>query len=536
MIFRNFHIPFLDIENNLLNEFINLIQDLKHKDIIELISDIGNDYRLGINKTLDVKIQKNIIKILDIKNDDKVLDLNLESSNFLSQLDNNSFDNTGFVESHQTLLIRFLELLLSNNDEVQFILNNPLLEYNDKLKNKFDIVFAIPVFAQRLSREDYDLDFPIQSSISHNLYIQKALNSLSPEGRCAIIVPDSFLNQSNKDTENLRRAILDKLVLIINLGAVFKLSMGVNVSLLILKDYNFNNNMLMVNYKDSKTFPINELAKFTEGFSIYQNNLQDSYFDNNILLVQKEEIINNNFILDFNKYKPVEDFDIVTKDPTELVQDIKMNANHLVESISNIMSKLKNLNNEEVYIQEYKLEEFAQVKLGKPLPKDNLENGEIPYVNISDITRCKTDFIDSSEVMISEKFAHESKLTIVEANTILVSVRGTIGKAIIAKRKIAISPTLVAIEIDSDKVNNYFIYQWFLNKKEYLESNATGSVIPSLSMQFFRELKIDLPQKEVQDKFEMYQNDLHNIKNSLVLLSEENGNLSKSIFNKIVGV
>ena len=95
---------------------------------------------------------------------------------------------------------------------------------------------------------------------------------------------------------------------------------------------------------------------------------------------------------------------------------------------------------------------------------------------------------------------------------------------------------MVAIELDLEKVNTYFIYQWFLNKKEYLASNAVGSAQPSLSMQFFRELKFDLPQKEIQDKFEMYQNDLDNIKNSLSLLSEENSNLSKSIFNKILGV
>lgn len=538
LIFRNFHIPFLDIKDSVLSEFIDVIQDSEHKDTIELISDIQYDYRIGINKTLDTEIQKNIIKLLEVKNDDKVLDLNLESSNFLSQLDNNSLNNTGFVQSHQTLLIRFLELLLNKNDKVQVILNNPLFEYNDKLKNKFDIVFAVPAFAQRLSREDYDLDFPIQSSISHNLYIQKALNSLNPEGRCAIVVSDSFLNQSNKDTENLRKFILDKLVAIINLGGIFKPYIGINLSLLILKNDNFNSDILMVNYKDSKTFPIAEFALFTEEFNINQNTFHHSYFNNanNILLVQKEEIINNNFILDFNRYKPLEDFDIATKDPIDLVKDIQMNANKLIDSISSIMFKIENLNDEKVYTKTYQLEEFAHVKLGRPLPKDNLETGDIPYINISDITRCKTDYIDSSEVMISKEFANESNLTIVEPNTILVSVRGTIGKVIISKRRIAISPTLVAIELDLEKVNTYFIYQWFLNKKEYLASNAVGSAQPSLSMQFFRELKFDLPQKEIQDKFEMYQNDLDNIKNSLSLLSEENSNLSKSIFNKILGV
>ena len=70
------------------------------------------------------------------------------------------------------------------------------------------------------------------------------------------------------------------------------------------------------------------------------------------------------------------------------------------------------------------------------------------------------------------------------------------------------------------------------NIQEYLEVNSTGGTMPSLSMSFLRELKIDLPPKEVQDKFEMYQNDLNYNKNDLSLLTQKNQNLSKSIFNQ----
>ena len=71
-----------------------------------------------------------------------------------------------------------------------------------------------------------------------------------------------------------------------------------------------------------------------------------------------------------------------------------------------------------------------------------------------------------------------------------------------------------------------------LSKKQYLDANGTGMTIPSLSISFLRELKIELPPKEIQDRFEMYQNDLNNIKNDLNLLTQKNQNLSKSIFNQ----
>lgn len=536
-LFRNFHIPFVDIDNTNFSNYIDIVDSSTIEETIEFISDVQNDFRWQTIKTLDNKTQENVIKLLDIKKEDKVLDLNVESSNFLSLLTNNSNKNIGFLQGHQSLLIRFLELLLNNNENTNLIFNNPLSQYSDKLDNNFDVVFTIPVFGLRLSRQDYDLDFPIQASISHNLYIQKALNSLKYDGRCVIIVPDGFLNQSSKETENIRKFILDKLVCIINLGTIFKPTVGVKVSLLLLKNDNHNNQILMSNYQDYKIFPLDKFTSFTDIFVNCKYNLEQFNLDNieETLLVNKQDIINNNFILDFNRYKPLEDFNIKIKHPIELIKDIEIGAKSLFESISNISYKLDNLRIEKTNLQTLKLEDITlskEIKLGKPLPKDNIESGEIPYVNISDITKCTTDYLDSSEVMISDDFAYRNNLTVVEPNTILLSVRGTIGKAILTKSKIAISTTLIAIEVDTNKTNPYFLYHWLLNKKEYFESNATGMTIPSLSISFLKDLKIDLPPKEEQDKFEIYQNDLNNIKKNLYLLTEENQNLTKSIFNQ----
>ena len=537
LLFRNFHIPFIDIDNTNFSNYIDIVDSSTIEETIEFISDVQNDFRWQTIKTLDNKIQENIIRLLDIKKEDKVLDLNVESSNFLSLLTNNSNRNTGFLQSHQSLLIRFLELLLNNNENTNLIFNNPLSQYSDKLDNNFDAIFTIPVFGLRLSRQDYDLDFPIQASISHNLYIQKALNSLKYDGRCLIIVPYGFLNQSSKETENIRKFILDKLVCIVNLGTIFKPSVGIKVSLLLLKNDNHNNQILMSNYQDYKIFPLDKFTLFTEIFVNSKYNLEQFNLNDieDTLLVNKQDIIDNNFILDFNRYKPLEDFNIKIKHPSELIKDIEMDAKSLLESITNISYKLNNLKIEKTNLQTLKLEDISlskEIKLGKPLPKDNIESGEIPYVNISDITRCTTDYLDSSEVMISDDFAYRHNLTVVEPNSVLLSVRGTIGKVILTKSKIAISTTLIAIEVDTNKANAYFIYQWLLSKKEYLDANATGMTIPSLSISFLRELKIELPPKEIQDRFEMYQNDLNNIKNDLNLLTQKNQNLSKSIFNQ----
>ena len=534
LVFKNMHIPFTDIDDSAFRKFVDIVEYFENEDIIEFIANLSNDFKLGYFKTLDVQIQKNIIRLLDIKLDDKVLDLNLAGSNFLSLLGNDSHNNVGFIQSYNDLPLRYLELLASDNTHVDLIQNNPLIEYNSKLNNKFDVVFVIPPFGQRISKWDCDVDFPIQATMSHNLYIQKALNSLTYDGKCALIVPDSFLNQTNKESDSVRRYIFDKLVCVINLGAVFKPYAGVNVSLLILKNDNYNHKILMANFQDNKQFPIDDFSKFVDNVEACRFELDRLDLDDikNSILVSKEEILQNNYILDFKRYQPLEEIITPIQHPEELIKKVEVGAKLLLESISNIKKVRNNLAHGQTSLETFDLEQIASIRLGKPLPKDNIENGEIPFVNITDITRCTTDYIDSSEVMISEDFAYQSNLTIVEANTILLSVRGTIGKVILTGSKIAISPTLVAIEVDTNKAKPYFVYQWFLNKKEYFEANAVGATIASLSMSFIKELKIDLPPIETQNQFEEYKNDLDNIKQILSKLNDENQNLSKSIFNQ----
>ena len=533
LVFRNMHLPFSYIDDLTLRRFIDLVEYLNEEEISEFINNISYESRLTYHKTLDTKIQRNIIKLLDIKYDDKVLDLNLISSNFLSLLKNDSYNNVGYIQNYDELSIRFLELLLSNNVDLKLILNDPLIDYHLKIK-RHDVVFVIPPFSQRLSREEYSFDFPIQASMAYNLYIQKALLSLEYDGRCAIVVPDGFLNQINKETDAVRRFVFEKLVCIINLGPIFRPYSGINVSLLILKNDNYNDHILMANFLDNKLFSIDEFTNFSNQFRNCKFDLEKFNINNtkNILLVTKNEIIQNRFILDYKRYQPLEEIIGYVQRPETLIRDIESNTQSLLKSISNIKKIRNNLAHCQIMLNEFYLDEIASIRLGRPLlDRENIQNGNIPYVTISDITRCTTDYINSSELMINEAYAYNN-LTIIKPNSILLSVRGTIGKVKITSQEIAISHTLVAIEIDSYKANPYFIYQWLLNKKEYFEANAVGTSQKSINTNFLKELKIKLSSREIQDKFEIYKNDFDNIKQTLSKLNDENQDLSKSIFSQ----
>lgn len=534
LIFKNIHVPFLNIDDHTFSKFIYLVNNLNDEDISEFIANISNDFSSGYNKTLGINIQKNIIKLLNIKNNDTVLDLNVESSNFLSHLENNSFNNKGFVESNNGLQIRFLEYILNDNFDTELILGNPLFEYQN-FKSEFDIVFGISSLERKLFRSESIRDFPINASLSHNLYIQKALDLLNDHGRCALIVPDSFLTQTNYETENIRQYILNKLVSIINLGAVFKPFIGIKVSLIIFeKKDNNNNNILMANFENDKVFPIKDFTDFSNQFNefiLYFNEI-NTHDMKNIIFVSKNEIEQNNCILDFKRYQPLEKIIKNVESPEVIIKDIEINMELLFRSNLNIKQIYNKNELSHFHLKSFILEEIASIKLGKYLPRDYIDEGDLPYVNISDINNCVGDYIYSSEIMISENLAHQKSLIIVKPNTILLSVRGKIGKVKLAGQKMAISPGLIGIEIDEYRINAYFIYQWFFNRREFFEANAIGSMQKFLSNSFIRRLRINLPHKEVQDSFERYKNDFNNLKQILSYLNEKYENLSKSIFNQ----
>jgi energy-converting hydrogenase Eha subunit H len=63
LVFKNMHIPFADIDNSAFRKFVDIVEYFDNEDIIEFIANLSNDFKLGYLKTLDVQIQKNIIRL-----------------------------------------------------------------------------------------------------------------------------------------------------------------------------------------------------------------------------------------------------------------------------------------------------------------------------------------------------------------------------------------------------------------------------------------------------------------------------------------
>ena len=77
LLFRNFHIPFVDIDNTNFSNYIDIVDSSSIEETIEFISDVQNDFRWQTIKTLDNKTQENVIKLLDIKKEYDLIEENL---------------------------------------------------------------------------------------------------------------------------------------------------------------------------------------------------------------------------------------------------------------------------------------------------------------------------------------------------------------------------------------------------------------------------------------------------------------------------
>lgn len=105
--------------------------------------------------------------------------------------------------------------LLCNVDEPKKsflkIEESGLFPYIDR--QTYDLILANPPFlsVSRRNREmvgDWEV-LPVETNDLHRAFIQKILLGLRPGGRCAVIVPDSFLNTSAGDAVQVRRWLLE---------------------------------------------------------------------------------------------------------------------------------------------------------------------------------------------------------------------------------------------------------------------------------------------------------------------------------------
>jgi len=103
---------------------------------------------------------------------------------------------------------------------------------------RFDVVLTNPPFAGKVDRERIKPTLPVKSNKTQVLFLGYVINSLKPNGRAGIILPEGSLFGTNKDDKDIRRYLLEntKLEAVVSMPAgVFQPYAGVKTSFLVFK-------------------------------------------------------------------------------------------------------------------------------------------------------------------------------------------------------------------------------------------------------------------------------------------------------------
>jgi len=544
LFYRNIHQTFEGLNDATI--FANLIDiittlDISSDSIKEVLLYLDNygSRRAGFFtiSSMEESIFNSIAELLIDNTSSKVADFKIDNSRFLNtivtKINFSSLTSSylvGFGENLYGIKQTIVEFALNNALDINIQWKSAIQEYSSfEYDELFDVIFVIPPFRGRVQNEDVSKDFPIVSRTYEAYYIQKALKCLNTKGKAAILVPNSLLTHINNSDLPLREMILPFTKLVVHFPTTLFKNTNVNTSLIMIdKSYNENKTLFADFSKENEKY--HELFEILVK-SINHNGTEDTLKEY-LTLVEHSKLKENQCILDVNRYKSVEQFLDSTSKPKDIIESIISDQINISNLIKKLDEHIVTLDTKSSRKEHYNLNSISDIVVGRrPLSKDNIEVGEIPFFNISDITKSKSYLLNQSDTHISKEFAKVNQITIVPKGSVLLSIRGTIGTVAIADSDIAIGPTLVAFQIDTEKINSTYLYQWLHKRKKFFNTIATGSTIKSVSLQYLRDLEIELPSIEVQNKYANLHKTIDDARLKTINLLQNSDELSSSLFD-----
>jgi len=289
--------------------------------------------------------------------------LNKEQWKFLTQ---KTF--SGYDVAPEMVRLALMNLLLHGLEGARILRKDTVAgsENEDDLK-KFDIVLTNPPFAGLVDAGRIKPTLPVRSKKTQVLFLGYVINSLKPNGRAGIILPEGSLFGTNKDDKDIRRYMLEntKLEAVVSMPAgVFQPYAGVKTSFLIFKK------------RAAPTVPSVALAKEGIGEKVWFFDMKGDgsslsaakkfgpQYKNDIPLLLKawsalrslgevgqseavvkpyswltpvKEIAENDYILSANTYSPYNDEEEINhREPKEILGEIEIEKKKLETALGGI--------------------------------------------------------------------------------------------------------------------------------------------------------------------------------------------------------
>ena len=305
-----------------------------------------------INAYDHIRLKNSDVKNLEERNGRMVgygEKLNKEQWKFLTQ---KTF--SGYDVAPEMVRLALMNLLLHGLEGARILRKDTVAgsENEDDLK-KFDVVLTNPPFAGLVDTGRIKPTLPVRSKKTQVLFLGYVINSLKPNGRAGIILPEGSLFGTNKDDKEIRRYMLEntKLEAVVSMPAgVFQPYAGVKTSFLVFKrkpapkldekeqiwffDMKGDGSSLSAAKKFGPQYK-NDIPKLLELWAKDQAVAKPySWF------TAVKEIADNDYILSANTYSPYNgEEEINHREPKEILKEIE-GGEKLLESALDGIKKL----------------------------------------------------------------------------------------------------------------------------------------------------------------------------------------------------
>jgi type I restriction enzyme M protein len=241
-------------------------------------------------------------------------------------------------------------------------IEHPNIDYTDTLSkfynedNEYDVVLANPPFTGSLDKAEINESFTTDTKKTELLFLERIYKMLRMGGTAGVIIPQGVLFGSSKAFLNVRSILMDKCELkaVISLPTgVFKPYAGVATAILIFTKGGATERVWFYDMEhDGKTLDDKRNDRFDrEGNRDYGDihkiikHFDDREHENPLdrtkryFYVSKQEIVDGDYDLSFNRYRKEIYEEIIYRPTTEILTDLKNKQSQ----ISNWIEELENI-------------------------------------------------------------------------------------------------------------------------------------------------------------------------------------------------
>ena len=303
------------------------------------IKNMGNAGRNGGEYYTPRPLIKSIVKVINPQIGETVYDAAVGSAGFLCEaydhmrnakelsaaeyevLQTNTF--IGKEKKSLAYVIGIMNMILHGVEAPNIVHTNTLTENIADIehKDRVDVVLANPPFGGK-ERPEIQENFPIKTSETAYLFLQHFIKKLKAEGRCGIVIKNTFLSNTDNASVALRKQLLEEcnLYAVLDLPGGAFIGTGVKTVVLFFEKGRPTQKVwyyqLNVGRNMGKTNPLNErdMAEFVE-------TAKTQALSDNSWLVDVADINAETWDLTVNNPNRVEEVD--NRTPQEIIAEIE---------------------------------------------------------------------------------------------------------------------------------------------------------------------------------------------------------------------